>query len=163
MTYNHREYMKKYNSEHKKEKKEYDHRRYLECSDKIKEQRRRYLSSEKGQAKYQEYQKRTRDLRIAKIKEWRKQNKEQIRDRVREKKRGIKLKIIEYFGGCCKVCGVEYNGTNASIFDFHHLDPKQKEVNVSTTQKKFEALLPELEKGILLCANCHRLTHNGGI
>ena len=57
--------------------------------------------------------------------------------------------------GCAKCgCNKHY------LLDFHHIDPTKKDFTVSNnTNVKFETLLNELEKCILLCANCHRELH----
>ena len=52
---------------------------------------------------------------------------------------------------------------NKSIraLQFHHLDPTQKDFGISGTTKSFEKLKPELDKCVLLCANCHGEVHEG--
>ena len=76
------------------------------------------------------------------------------RDRLRVKKIGaVKLK-----GGKCIVCGYDrYVGS----FDFHHLDPTQKDVNISRLNRTIDdpILLAELDKCVLLCRNCHSEVH----
>lgn len=69
-----------------------------------------------------------------------------------------KRKCIELLGGCCKDCGLvsEY----PAVYDFHHPDPNQKDFNIAKIiTHKWEAVLAELMKCILLCANCHRIRH----
>ena len=47
--------------------------------------------------------------------------------------------------------------------DFHHLDPKDKEFNISKACQDFtdlDLIKKEIDKCILLCANCHRKVHN---
>lgn len=43
--------------------------------------------------------------------------------------------------------------------EFHHLDPTEKEFEISD-RRSWEALTAELDKCILLCANCHREYHS---
>ncbi len=71
----------------------------------------------------------------------------------------LKIKAVGYLGGECKKCG--YNKSLAS-FDFHHLDPNEKDFGISANshKKSWEALKLELNKCVLLCANCHREEHN---
>lgn len=69
-----------------------------------------------------------------------------------------KTKAIEYKGGKCIVCG--YNKSIRAL-QFHHLDPTQKDFGISGTTKSFEKLKPELDKCVLLCANCHGEVHEG--
>lgn len=74
-----------------------------------------------------------------------------------ERRRLVKEKAIEYLGGKCKSCG--YNKCIGSL-DFHHLDPLQKDSNYSSFKGIFnKRLTDELDKCILLCANCHRELH----
>ena len=58
----------------------------------------------------------------------------------------------------CGHCG--YN-KEAVALDFHHKDRKDKIINVSshwkTSWKQFEKMKKEMEKCIILCANCHRI------
>lgn len=63
-----------------------------------------------------------------------------------QKRRWVNRKVeaILYKGGKCAACGIEYNGENGAIFDFHHINPEEK----------------ELDKEICLCSNCHRLIHS---
>jgi hypothetical protein len=57
----------------------------------------------------------------------------------------------------CKVCGEN----NSVCLDFHHLDPTQKEYTIGSLSSKikFEKLLLEIDKCVVLCANCHRKVH----
>lgn len=63
-------------------------------------------------------------------------------------------------GGACEICGY---CKNIAALEFHHKNPEEKEFNVD--MRKFsnmtlEKLEAELEKCILVCANCHRELHN---
>jgi hypothetical protein len=85
-----------------------------------------------------------------------KANKQGKETRVKNKKRAIETK-----GGKCISCGIEHNGTNDVIFDFHHLDPTEKEVDPGKLMGgSWEKVEKEISKCVLLCANCHRLEHN---
>ena len=65
-----------------------------------------------------------------------------------------KQKAVDYMGGSCAVCGFV---KCLSALEFHHLNPKEKEgYNSHWT---FEINKKELDKCILLCANCHREKH----
>lgn len=65
--------------------------------------------------------------------------------------------IIEERDGICYDCKCSFH---YSIFEFHHLEPSQKEFNWSTAKKLTEEKMrKELEKCVMLCANCHRLRH----
>lgn len=71
--------------------------------------------------------------------------------------RKTKLKAIEYKGGKCLICG--YNKSVRAL-QFHHINPKEKDFGISGTTKSFEKLKPELDKCVLLCANCHAEVHD---
>ena len=78
-------------------------------------------------------------------------------DRKRERRKNYKLKYIEYLGGKCKSCG--YNKCAAAL-EFHHRDPSQKDISVAFLRDhSWEKAKKELEKCVLLCANCHREEH----
>ncbi len=69
-----------------------------------------------------------------------------------------KHKAIELKGGCCSICG--YNKNYAAL-EFHHLDPKEKELDwTKLRQVAWDAVIVELKKCTLLCSNCHREVHN---
>lgn len=70
----------------------------------------------------------------------------------------IKEALIEYKGGKCQICG--YNKCNSAL-EFHHIEPHQKDFTISGGTKSFENLKPEVDKCILVCANCHREIHAG--
>lgn len=63
----------------------------------------------------------------------------------------------------CSRCG--YDECIEAI-DFHHTDPGDKEYNIAHlttrafTKPNIELFLSELDKCIILCANCHRLIHS---
>ena len=65
--------------------------------------------------------------------------------------------------GECSHCSLKViidDPIHYQTFDFHHLDPSTKLNNVSKLcmdKRKDSIILAEIEKCILLCANCHRL------
>lgn len=69
-----------------------------------------------------------------------------------------KEKLVEYKGGKCQCCG--YNSC-IDAFDFHHLNPNEKDFSVSGKSYSFERLKKEVDKCILVCSNCHREIHAG--
>lgn len=78
---------------------------------------------------------------------------------VTKRRRKVKRLLIEAGGGCCQLCG--YDKCDAAL-QFHHRDPAEKDFAIS--QKQFIALekgLIEIQKCILLCANCHAEVENG--
>lgn len=77
---------------------------------------------------------------------------------VSNRRRKLKLLSIEYKGGRCIKCG--YNKHPAAL-DFHHENPDEKDFNIGKNGHtvSWEKLKKELNKCILLCANCHREEH----
>lgn len=53
------------------------------------------------------------------------------------------------------------------VFDFHHTDPSEKLFGLSVKHfagNTMEKINKEMGKCVMLCANCHRITHyNNGI
>lgn len=80
-----------------------------------------------------------------------------------ERIRNTKKQYIDYMGGECVACGLMFDGENAAVFDFHHLDPTQKEFNFAGRNRALASCKDELDKCVVLCANCHRLLHAGKI
>lgn len=74
-----------------------------------------------------------------------------------------KLEIIDMLGGKCLVCGVSpMDGLPSACFDFHHVDPTMKDLTISRliSRKDWkERIHDELQKCVVLCANCHRRHH----
>lgn len=75
--------------------------------------------------------------------------------------RGIerKLELIKFFNSECKICGYK---RNLSALEFHHINPSEKEFTLDSRHlsgRKWETLIEESKKCILLCANCHRQHH----
>ena len=76
-----------------------------------------------------------------------------------ERQRNIKQKAVDYLGGKCYVCNYD---TYIGAFDFHHLNPSEKNFSIAQVKlSSFERIKPELDKCVLLCANCHREFHGG--
>ena len=46
---------------------------------------------------------------------------------------------------------------------FHHLDPSKKERNITVHSNTWRKRLPEIQKCVVLCANCHQLHHYHGL
>lgn len=71
-----------------------------------------------------------------------------------------KQKCIDYKGGKCVICG--YNKLIA-VLQFHHIRPENKLFTIGNyhLHKFDEKIINELNKCILLCANCHLEVHQG--
>jgi hypothetical protein len=74
------------------------------------------------------------------------------------RRRELRQQAVDYLGGKCEICG--YTGF-PSAFDFHHLDPRIKDFNISDRLASLEVLKEELDKCALLCCRCHREVHEG--
>ena len=72
-----------------------------------------------------------------------------------KRRRKIKALSIEYKGGKCRVCG--YNKYEGAL-DLHHLNPENKKFGIADKgyTRSWEKVKAELDKCILVCANCHR-------
>lgn len=80
-------------------------------------------------------------------------------DKVKEWRNNRKIKAIEYKGGKCIKCGYDRCIT---ALEFHHLEPNKKDFTISkNVNHSFEKIRKELDKCILVCANCHREIHEG--
>lgn len=80
-----------------------------------------------------------------------------------EARKLIKQWAVEYKGGRCEKCG--YNKCIVAL-DFHHLNPKEKDFNLSNRNLNmdWDVIKEELDKCILVCSNCHREIHyNEGV
>ena len=81
-------------------------------------------------------------------------------ERLRFLDRKLKHFLVEYKGGKCERCG--YNKCEGAL-QFHHLNPNEKDFNIShinlSRQFDKEKILKEVDKCILLCANCHAEEH----
>ncbi len=76
-----------------------------------------------------------------------------------QKQSNRKKECVEYKGGKCFICGYDkYLGA----LDFHHIDPTQKEFNISNLKTySWKVLKIELDKCICVCRNCHAEIHFG--
>lgn len=75
------------------------------------------------------------------------------------RRRQRKLRLVEeVFNGSCEMCG--YNECLSALV-FHHTDPEEKSFQMSSDGllKKWEDIVEEANKCILLCSNCHNQVH----
>jgi hypothetical protein len=71
-----------------------------------------------------------------------------------------KIQLIEMHGGKCEKCG--YNN-NASALHFHHKNSMTKSFKLDMrvlSNKRWDLILEETDKCVLLCSNCHAEEHN---
>ncbi|MGI5826808.1 MAG: hypothetical protein ACOX50_05360 [Patescibacteria group bacterium] len=79
---------------------------------------------------------------------------------VTRRRKQLKEMAIRLKGGRCQICG--YN-RHVGALEFHHLEEGSKEFGLSTRglTRSWEKIRAEVEKCILVCANCHREIHGG--
>ena len=84
---------------------------------------------------------------------------EYLKQAVSKRRKKLRDMALEYAGGKCAVCG--YNKCNRAL-SFHHLDPTKKDFGLSVKgiTRSWEKTQKELDKCILLCANCHMEVHD---
>ena len=70
-----------------------------------------------------------------------------------------KTELIRIMGSKCALCGYD---KNIAALDLHHLNPQEKEYQLSSGYcRSIEEDIQEIKKCVLLCSNCHREIHNG--
>lgn len=116
--------------------------------------------------KKEEYENRKAQGKIAEYKET---NKERISEynvayqrkyRNSGVKQRRKLKMCEHKGGYCEHCGFKATENTIAAFDFHHIDPNTKDKQLSDMcLMKWDKIVLEMDKCLLLCSNCHRILH----
>lgn len=109
----------------------------------VKEKERRKLRLAMGESLWEEYQRKRKQLKVLK----------------HDRRKKVKQKLIDYKGGKCERCGYNKEYTNA--YDFHHINPNEKEFGISYKgrNRAIAVLKREVDKCLLLCANCHREVH----
>ncbi|MGE5279352.1 MAG: hypothetical protein ACM3L6_01225 [Deltaproteobacteria bacterium] len=77
---------------------------------------------------------------------------------VRKRRKKMREMAIKYKGGCCQNCGYD---TCGDALEFHHRDSSRKDFSISAKgyTRSWAKVKEELEKCVLLCANCHREVH----
>ena len=77
---------------------------------------------------------------------------------VHKRRKKIREMAVDYKGGQCEACG--YNSCLDAL-EFHHRDPNGKDFSISQRghTRSWEKVRAEIDKCLLLCANCHREVH----
>jgi len=85
---------------------------------------------------------------------------EYLKKAVTKRRKNLRKEAIEYMGGKCQLCG--YNICKQAL-EFHHLDESKKDFGISASGmiRSWKKIQTELDKCIMLCANCHREVHAG--
>jgi len=71
---------------------------------------------------------------------------------VSKRRRELKRILVEEAGGGCILCG--YSRCDRAL-EFHHLDPKAKQFQITSHTRSLARLRAEASKCVLLCSNCH--------
>ncbi len=71
---------------------------------------------------------------------------------VAKRRRSLKRILVEEAGGGCMLCG--YSRCDRAL-EFHHLDPKAKQFQITSHTRSMARLRAEASKCVLLCSNCH--------
>ena len=69
----------------------------------------------------------------------------------------IKKEMVDYKGGKCEICSYD---KSFRALQFHHIDPSTKDFNIGGVTSMNEDVKKELDKCILVCANCHSEIHD---
>lgn len=79
--------------------------------------------------------------------------------KVNKRRHSVKKRAVDYKGGKCKVCGYD---KCLRALQFHHLDPKIKDFQISGKHcLSWAKIVKELDKCALLCNRCHSEVHEG--
>ena len=75
-----------------------------------------------------------------------------------KRRKKLREMAIQYKGGRCQTCGYS---RCAEALEFHHKDSKHKKFGISARgyTRSWQKVCQELDKCILVCANCHRELH----
>ena len=77
---------------------------------------------------------------------------------VHARRKKVRKMAVEYKGGKCEVCGYD---RCIEALEFHHNDLSSKEFGISAKgyTRSWNNVMKELDKCMLICANCHRELH----
>lgn len=87
---------------------------------------------------------------------YKEKNKDKYRENRKKYREKMRLIILKAKSCGCIVCGEK----ESCCLDFHHIHDKEF-VIAAGPEVSIKRLLTELEKCIVLCANCHRKLHAG--
>lgn len=125
-----------------------------------KEVRRRYYQKNRERILVQEKEKYALDPDKYKEyqKEYRQKNRQWITEKNKQKRKEKLRALIQFLGDKCSKCEQTFPDC---VYDFHHVDPETKTFTIGEHMgKAIKTLKQEAEKCVLLCSNCHRITHD---
>ena len=81
-------------------------------------------------------------------------------DAVSKRRKKLRKESIKYKGGKCSICGYK---KCEQVLEFHHLDDSKKDFGISQKgyTRSWKKVKDELDKCVIVCANCHREIHAG--
>jgi len=68
-----------------------------------------------------------------------------------------KTKLVLGFGGICCCCNLQ---DDIIVYDFHHLNSKEKNFLLSEKIRSWKKIAEEAKKCVMVCAICHRKLHS---
>lgn len=79
-------------------------------------------------------------------------------ERVKKSNQKRRITLVDIMGGQCLLCGFN---TFPEALEFHHINPEEKsfQLSGSTLSRSLKSQIQEIQKCVLLCANCHRGIH----
>lgn len=119
---------------------------------KIKAKERYYKRKEEYLKVVAKYYSEHHEQKLKYAKDYRTRNRHQIQQRELTAYSIRRQRLIDKHGGRCVICGFD---RCLAALDFHHIDPDEKDGKAETEE--------EASKCVLLCANCHREHHHGGL
>ena len=77
---------------------------------------------------------------------------------VHARRKKVRQMAVEYKGGKCEICGYD---RCMDALEFHHKDHSAKKFGISAKgyTRSWKTVKDELNKCIMICANCHRELH----
>ena len=106
-----------------------------------------------------------RELPVTEFNYWNKANRtymnicKECEKKKNAKKHEEKKEIINTLKSCGCCCCDE---NDINCLDFHHIDPEEKDFNMSAAPNKTtKKIIEEASKCIVVCSNCHRKIHAG--
>jgi len=77
---------------------------------------------------------------------------------VHKRRKKIRLMAVAYKGSKCQMCGYD---NCIEALEFHHTDSTKKDFGISSKgyTRSWKKVQEELDKCMMLCANCHREAH----
>lgn len=80
----------------------------------------------------------------------------------KSKRLAYRISAANYKQNKCEICGIErITIDDLEMFDFHHIDKNNKsfELGDNIQSRSWQKIKEELDKCMMLCANCHRKQH----